>query len=329
MKKAFTFLPGHRPAKEPKSGDTRSTFSKRREQLRNAQRTYRQRKDDYFKSLEKEVIRLRASEADLLGQLKKARDHVERLEGILGKHQLYELANSDGEANGPSIGTDMGVMKPVEPYDHDHRDDALNFGDLELGTDSQGFTPPVHLLGQLTDSDTTSDYAPNLHGNVESTKSHSQPPLLYPQPHSPLSHPNLTDMGMEFVLSLESPCLPHLESHQDKPNGHALLLTTAFSCPQHQHTVSSLQDPVVIFDRLLALSKDLVQEDELSPTQAWSYLLAQPMIYSLDIGKLRKLSASLLKIIECHGFGAVMRRDAFESILCQLPQLPLGDTASR
>lgn len=107
---------------------------------------------------------------------------------------------------------------------------------------------------------------------------------------------------------LESPCLPHLESHHDKPNGHVLLASAALMGPHpHRHAsstspVSSPHDPAVIFDRLLALSKHLVSEDTLSPVQAWSFILGHPMVSSLDKTRTKQLSASLLEIVKCYGY---------------------------
>lgn len=107
---------------------------------------------------------------------------------------------------------------------------------------------------------------------------------------------------------LESPCLPHLGSHHDKPNGHVLLASTALMRPHpHRHALptsalSSPQDPAATFDRLFALSKDLVSEDTLSPVQAWSFILGHPRVSSLDITRTKQLSASLLEIVKCYGY---------------------------
>jgi hypothetical protein len=60
--------------------------------------------------------------------------------------------------------------------------------------------------------------------------------------------------------------------------------------------------PALIFDRLLALSEELVLDDELSPTQAWFHLVQQPWTSTLDLDVLRGLSSSLLKLIKCHGY---------------------------
>lgn len=98
------------------------------------------------------------------------------------------------------------------------------------------------------------------------------------------------------------------------------------------------ENSALIFSRLLALSEQIICTDEISPTQAWCYILQQPWAHRLEQGKLGEVSASLLKIIKCYGyvrsikwysacidnkmmgvsrFGAVMRRDSFEAILLQ------------
>lgn len=146
---------------------------------------------------------------------------------------------------------------------------------------------------------------------------------------------------------LEHPCLPHLESHSDRPNGHSLLASSMLLHPNHQQSKAqshgnntSLRDnPAPIFARLLALSEELVFEDELSPTQAWCYILQQPWAHRLEGGKLKDLTMSLMKVSKCYGyvhmriisslpwttqlignysFGAVMRRDTFKDILADI-----------
>ncbi|KAJ5590237.1 hypothetical protein N7450_004209 [Penicillium hetheringtonii] len=84
MKKAFTFLPAFRTEKQDSQpGNATSALTKRREQLRKAQRTHRQRKDKYYKSLESEVLRLRTSEVALTLQVRDLRNHIEVLQGTV------------------------------------------------------------------------------------------------------------------------------------------------------------------------------------------------------------------------------------------------------
>lgn len=65
---------------------------------------------------------------------------------------------------------------------------------------------------------------------------------------------------------------------------------------------SSPQNPGFIFDKLLALSEELVLDDELSPTQAWCYIVQQSWSNTLDLAILRDLIASLSRLIKCHGY---------------------------
>ncbi|OJI97562.1 hypothetical protein ASPVEDRAFT_36984 [Aspergillus versicolor CBS 583.65] len=289
--------------------------------------THRQRKDAYFKNLENEVIRLREVEVDLHGQLKNARLHVQKLQGILDKHNLPAPSDSVG---GFAAGMESGKY-------YDQGISALDKSGFETETNSPVFTSPLHLFDQHANRDISTGCTPSLNGNIQEPIRDAgflsggfQPTISQPRLAEHPVHQNMIDLGMEFVLSLESPCLPHLESHHDKPNGHVLLASTALMRPHpHRHTsstspVSSPHDPAVIFDRLLALSKDLVSEDTLSPVQAWSLILEHPTVSSLDITRTKQLSSSLLEIVKCYGFGAVMKRDAFESIIsCHLPRLPL------
>ncbi|KAJ5605273.1 hypothetical protein N7510_010427 [Penicillium lagena] len=325
MMKAFTFLPGHRSGgQDTTSGDTRSTLSKRREQLRRAQRSHRQRKDLYFKSLEKEVLRLRASEVDLLVQVQSLRDHVGLLQGILDKHDLSVLTTPGGEfeTTDSSDADVIGTKNSIQCLEH--VGNWPRFSESKQGVDFQRNNPSFHWSSQNICSGQTSDHSPQTHGNIIESTTSQQPALLsYPETHRSLSHlshsqpgyvehfsnRDTTDMGMEFVLSLERPCLPHLEHHLDKPNGHTLLASATLLHP-HQHQcipsavskqISSPRDPTVIFANLLSLSETLVLEDEVSPIQAWCYILQQSWADKLDTGKLRDLSASLLKIIKCHG----------------------------
>jgi hypothetical protein len=151
------------------------------------------------------------------------------------------------------------------------------------------------------------------------------------------------------LIRLESPCLPHLNPLTEKPNGHSLLASSALIYPHHRHhqciplilenNASLCDNPTLIFSRLLALSEQLICADEISPTQAWIYILQQPWAHRLDQGKLGGVKASLLKIIKCYvyvrsikwkiacidnkimgisRFGAVMRRDSFDAILFKL-----------
>jgi hypothetical protein len=116
------------------------------------------------------------------------------------------------------------------------------------------------------------------------------------------------------LIRLESPCLPHLNQFTDKPNGHSLLASSALVSPRHhphhhqcippiqENDACLSENSALIFSRLLALSEQLISTDEISPTQAWCYILQQPWVHRLEQSKLGEVRASLLKNIKCYGY---------------------------
>ncbi|KAJ5119322.1 hypothetical protein N7448_009991 [Penicillium atrosanguineum] len=340
MKKAFTFLPGHRTDKQDsESGGSSSTLFRRREQLRKAQRTHRLRKDQYFKNLESEVLRLRANEVNLVNHVHRLRNQVDVLQNIVDKHEqfvlsepLYRLAETG------NVQADLTPAKtPTEGFKSPQN--GVSLVGSKAGMDFEGIDSSMDLSTNTIYSDVTSSHNTTFHSPLSDSSNIQQPDQYLcaltttslAQPNEPkskdpgqISSKKMTDMGMEFILELEKPCLSHLERHRDKPNGHALLASATLVQPHHHHcaqstlsTQDSTQNPAIIFDKLLALSEELVLDDELSPTQAWYCIIQQSWANRLDLVILRELSVSLSKLIKCYGFGAVMRRDAFEAILSQ------------
>ncbi|KAJ5198657.1 uncharacterized protein N7498_007774 [Penicillium cinerascens] len=322
MKKAFTFLPGHRSDRqESESGGTSSTLFKRREQLRKAQRTHRLRKDQYFKNLESEVLRLRANEMKLVLQVQNLRSQIDVLHGIVDKQELSVLPAAPFIDLKAAENAGVGLTVATSPVQyHGNIQNGISSWGSRVGTESEETNSPLGLSGE--------NIYPNSHGQLIGSANGQQPDLpfrapAFTSPFQPMepqsrcaeksSNQKMTDMGMEFVLALEHPCLPHLERHPDKPNGHSLLTSaTLVHSHDHQYASSMLSkyapstyNPAFIFDKLLALSEELVLDDELSPTQAWCYILQQSWVNNLDGVKLRELSASLLKLIKCHGSSTI------------------------
>ncbi|KAJ5630307.1 uncharacterized protein N7484_010407 [Penicillium longicatenatum] len=340
MKKVFTFLPGRSNGTDRNSADNFGSASKRREQLRKAQRTHRQRKHQYFKSLEAEVLRLRANEVNLLARVQTLNDHVNLLQRTLEQHGLSEVAALTEKSETINGGVPDSAMNKEPIQCSGQLSNGVNSRDL-ADMDIELTDPSTHPTRQDRLDQVISDALPKSHAelirptNIQKLDQLSGPLVVASQLKERqyrctglICNQDMTDMGMEFVMALEDPCRPHMELHLDKPNGHALLTSATLIAPHHhqhplltasKHTQQSQteQNPATIFENLLALSGQLVVEDELSPIQAWYYILQQTWASKLDPGKLRKLSSSLLKLIECHGFGAVMQKNAFENILLQ------------
>ncbi|KAF2846864.1 hypothetical protein T440DRAFT_471564 [Plenodomus tracheiphilus IPT5] len=81
----FTFKPYKASKGSPQDSqqDTTTPQQKRKEQIRRAQRTHRERKEAYTASLEAEVIQLRANEARILQETKALYAEVGFLKGLL------------------------------------------------------------------------------------------------------------------------------------------------------------------------------------------------------------------------------------------------------
>ncbi|KAJ5789382.1 uncharacterized protein N7518_006393 [Penicillium psychrosexuale] len=200
MKKAFTFLPGLRPdrqditsgkqahhafldiARLTIAGDPSSALKRRREQLRKAQRTHRQRKDQYFKTLESQLFRLRASEVSLTLQVQELRNQVEalRLSPFCVPHDRSTISESDEHAT------------------------VLDSWDTESRT---------HVSSQITSIENSSTRSSNPHNQETGfIDAHQLAPFLGPANplnSSPVTHDksrglDMIGAGMEFVLAYVS-----------------------------------------------------------------------------------------------------------------------------
>ncbi|KAK9329030.1 hypothetical protein V1520DRAFT_327733 [Lipomyces starkeyi] len=313
---------------------------KRREQVRKAQRTHRERKEAYVKALEDEVLQLRTNEANILQEAKNLHAEIGRLKRILTEHGI-ELQS---EVNSSTIYQDR------DDYDISSGDSVISLrnnvitgqqlhvkeGSSDLASGDEGFF--------LSGSSAGSPSGPrkvNLFGRAQYLSrdypSSTSAPILSPTEVSGTSSsarsPNsmvdldLTSIGMEFVLTLESPCLSHIPSNSKEPSvptGHALtasapLLFLAPAAQTSQLPTSTVwETPTAGLERLLALSSNLELKDEVTPVQAWNYIRQQPAFDGIDIDLLGRLTRKLLKHVTCHGFGAVIEQAIFENSVSEV-----------
>ena len=135
-------------------------------------------------------------------------------------------------------------------------------------------------------------------------------PFEPPKPQDPasLSHLNNPQIGIDFVLSLEQPCLGHTRPEggmsSEVPSGHALtaqapLLTAA---PSELTPTSTWQIPAIEIDRLLDLSSQLNLLGEVTPVQAWARLRAYPKFEKLNRDALESLKQALMVEVHCYGY---------------------------
>ncbi|GAP83552.2 hypothetical protein SAMD00023353_0200740 [Rosellinia necatrix] len=272
---------------------------KRKAQLRRAQLTYRERKERYTKALEEHVAEARANEAGLYEEIQDLRRTVQQLTAFIHDHGM-QLPDQ----------IQLMVESSRVPEDATASDWVPEQGQQQ------------HWPQEADDATTaTNRLHSTLHDEGTKTGTTSNPgDLLRLGDLDPLA------MGMEFVLTLERPCVNHLYPGQDKahePGGHALTVSGQLA-PAYPKSVFEAHAPHETFCRelperslhsLLALSSTLVPESEITPVQAWNLIRCQPLFGGLEARNLWDLAEKLRGATTCHGFGAVIKQDFFERVM--------------
>lgn len=147
---SLTFLqPTTRPAgtAAPATGSGPAAPSKRREQVRHAQRTHRQRTQNYIKTLESEVVRLRESETNLIQERDKIQNQVDILRAtiILSNIPLPEGIEDIGTSSSPNRTLSHLDMPATVSYSNDTLDHPrlhVNFAQPQV-PNNQGMDYPT------------------------------------------------------------------------------------------------------------------------------------------------------------------------------------------
>ena len=178
--------------------------------------THRLRKDQYFKNLESEVLRLRANEVNLANHVQSLRNQVDVLQKIVDKHEqfvlsepLYRLAeNANIQPN----------LTPAKTPTEDYRStqNGINSWGSQAGMDFEGTDSSMDLSSKTNSSPITSNQKTTSHSLLSDPSNIQQPEqYLCASTIASLVQPNhfqskcaeqvsskkMTDMGMEFVLA--------------------------------------------------------------------------------------------------------------------------------
>lgn len=321
---------GQPPKRRGPKPDSKPALTRRQELNRQAQRTHRERKEMYIKALEQEVLRLK----EMFTTSTKERDAIAE-----ENRRLKELLASHG-------------------ISYDFASVPLTFS----REDSTGY-------GHSTGGSTVGSYNPRS----ESTSTNLSPPHsqgqrpLQPAPavnntRQPIQLPsnnfNYDQIGIDFVLTLERPCMEHMQyllvrSHNaanqpfhhplepaddgdhEHMSGHALMATA----PPHSHIMHKPAEPyghkmpdgmdTGALANLLHLSNRLPmdRDGEITPVMAWMTVLSDPRLGELDMKDYEKLKSSLLDKCRCYGFGAVIEefevRDALLALFAEKDGAPV------
>ncbi|KAF2157608.1 hypothetical protein K461DRAFT_21427 [Myriangium duriaei CBS 260.36] len=301
--------------------DSKPALTRRQELNRQAQRTHRERKEQYTKALENEVMRIKELYTGMVQERDVALADNNRLREMLKAHGIQvDLATPSTSYNAtmPSYASSNGGSMSTG-YRHDSNATALSQSPLN----GQSRSPPQMQTG----------HAAQIPGTG----------MDYDQ------------LGIDFILTLERPCMDHMQylvvrshnvegqpfhhpmertddSEHDHMSGHALMAT----CPPWSHVMGKPEDryphqmpevPHPELMKLLEASHRLPTDGgEVTPVQAWMLIIQNERITSLSKRDIEMVQATLVSKVRCYGFGAVLEefevRDAVDAVLAGRISVP-------
>ncbi|KAJ9608226.1 hypothetical protein H2200_007214 [Cladophialophora chaetospira] len=320
----------------------------RRDQLRKAQKTFRDRRDQYLRTLEKTTKRLHSNEAKLQNEVEHLKCELAATKSRLIQREadLFRLQGSaHGGINTSNSWDSTSYSSPANVAgwspSYDSELESVNSTSSTLVWVETARDQPVRMhvhhkddlqivLKEPIDSNDT---------RIERVHFTTRKIAAY------VFELDVAVVAMEFVLKLESPCLPHLRQADDSnssststsakgsPQGHVHTASAALLCcsshPSPVSAASSPSDPAgsaawpvhkATLDRLLDISEDLPldQAVELTPVQTWHCIAQSPSFYTLQMKTLDRMSDTLLGYIKCYGFGAVVKRDFLMKLISDM-----------
>ncbi|ODH53039.1 hypothetical protein GX48_00909 [Paracoccidioides brasiliensis] len=321
--------PSEKPAGEaPNEQDdqAKSAHSRRREQVRRAQRNYREKKEKYIKSLEQELLRLRDETTSVQTETYQVVEENSILRDIMldhgiplpGLEKLWMSHNPMATVSvigSPGYGQRLQVSMNDDPA-HPLAVFPRGFG-VPDGPD--GIHPIVSVV-----VDRTSPTPPEIIQQYLSPPAEFNP-RTSPQPTQVLTHPyglDATQVGVDFVLFMERCCLYHVHvpDYFEEATGHAMTVLAPMltGAPPLLNDYTSWQIPAKELDRLFSLSSSLHLDGELTPVQIWMRVKQHQHFHKLKPEHVRKLGKDLIGNVRCYGFGAVIEEKIVTRIMNEL-----------
>ncbi|KAI1941398.1 hypothetical protein LOZ66_001914 [Ophidiomyces ophidiicola] len=295
---------------------TKAAHARRREQVRRAQRNHRERKETYVKALELEFRTLRDEEHSITMETKDIANENKMLREIMLAHDI-PFPSKTPPGRPPTVVKvigDPGAEQRLEVS----VDGAINVQRL--------FPPPP--------SPSSKQFIPSMASNTHhhAPKGASQAAQdgivlnRYSQEGSPTTPPNkhplgldATQVGVDFILFLEHPCLQHARTNCAKApsSGHVFTFQTPLIAngPKTLRNNDTWEVPACHLDRLLDLAGALHLDGDITPVQAWNRIKQHPSFHKLDVEHFQKLSVLLSQEVQCFGFGAVIDDQLFTMYL--------------
>ncbi|PYH87429.1 bZIP-type transcription factor [Aspergillus ellipticus CBS 707.79] len=333
--------------------DSKPALTRRQELNRQAQRTHRERKEQYIRSLETEVSRLREaytqeiSAANLTvvqhrDMVQSLSDENSILKEILAAHGINyepevdrrkaERSQLGGYQSSPFASSSVGSQPPgvasSNPSNGNMYTTPPTTVSVSLSPSTTGIEHvDVSPVQEMTPHQSMYPTAPcdalaTLDQIAPASRMPTQPPGIFEE------HPQLQ---IDFILTLESPCREHTDylcrrsiteaDDEDMPfSGHALMAT----CPPPSYIATTTHAeayphktydlPHANLTTLLNLSRQLVAEGQITPIMALQCLKNHEMYRRLTRDDVKIIIETLNTKVRCYGFGAVV--EDFELMDC-------------
>ncbi|KAI4865544.1 hypothetical protein F4820DRAFT_447900 [Hypoxylon rubiginosum] len=202
---------GQQPKRRGPKPDSKPALTRRQELNRQAQRTHRERKELYIKALEDEVLRLKEIYSNVSQDKDKLAEENRQLKTLL-------------QQNGLSLGSGAGVDDVGNGLSPGYTSSGSISGSYAPGSSNTAYTPPLTSISS----------PPSMSVSSQGIGGQPQSRSLSQQQQPGQSHVDYEQAGIDFVLTLERPCMDHmpwlLERAHDTGGdacGHALMAT----CP--------------------------------------------------------------------------------------------------
>ncbi|KIV93122.1 hypothetical protein PV10_04361 [Exophiala mesophila] len=310
--------------------------ARRREQVRKAQKTHRERRASYIKTIEAELSRLRANDAAHYADLAALKDTISQLKDLLRQHDIPlppDLASS------PRLSSPLVTVEIHTSTDQTHEirtNFPPNYSSTYETEDILPWTTPSapSSSATVTDSDANTSTAHDFSAGEESSSTLAAATSNMPVP---VAHPQglgATQVGIDFVLALEHICIIHHTFHEGGErdfSGHEMMLLSPIMsrspAPPVQHTTpsgsccpdgTSWQVPAIELERLLECADRLSLDGEITPVEIWWRIRRHPNFPSLTRDGLEALKVLLIPEVDCYHFGAIVNEERFEDLLRQV-----------
>ncbi|KAG8159213.1 hypothetical protein KVR01_010874 [Diaporthe batatas] len=212
--------------------DSKPALTRRQELNRQAQRTHRERKELYIKALEDEVLRLKEVYSNVSQDKDRLAEENRSLKALMQQNGLAlsgSLTMMDDTLSSPSVGPYIGSNSSAS------MSGSGSYGLASASTQNSAYTPPPGSALSTTTAMQGMSPLGGLSPNQQAAGLHRQSPSAHLN--GPRRNPGIDydQAGVDFVLSLERPCMDHMPWLLDRssanggtePCGHALMA----SCP--------------------------------------------------------------------------------------------------